>query len=108
ALALMFSPTQGVPEPAIAAPPIPAPVPEPVVTVPPPPAVGQVEAEDLAAILDTTAEGILMFDAEGNIHACNRGAEALFGYDGEDLLQHDLADLFAPESQRAVTEYLEA
>jgi PAS domain S-box-containing protein len=68
---------------------------------------GQTEAEDLAAILDTTAEGIVMFDAEGNIHACNRSAEALFGYPGEELLQKNLATLFAPESQRMVADYLE-
>jgi PAS domain S-box-containing protein len=69
---------------------------------------GETDAEDLAAILDTTAEGIIMFDAEGNIHACNRSAEALFGYDGEALLQHNLATLFAPESQRVVADYLES
>jgi PAS domain S-box-containing protein len=74
----------------------------------PPPAAGQASAEDLAAILDTTAEGVVMFDAEGNIHACNRSAEALFGYDGAEFARHGLADLFAPESQRTVVEYLES
>ncbi|MGV7211709.1 PAS domain-containing protein [Bradyrhizobium sp. UFLA05-112] len=69
---------------------------------------GQANAEDLAAILDTTAEGIIMFDAEGNIHACNRSAEALFGYDGETLLQQNLTTLFAPESQRLVIDYLDS
>jgi len=106
ALALMFSPVQGVPEETLAAPPVPAP--EPVVSAPPPAPVGHVEAEDLAAILDTTAEGIVMFDAEGKLHACNRSAEALFGYDGEELLKHNLIDLFAPESARPVGEYLES
>ena len=47
-----------------------------------------------------------MFDAEGNINSCNRSAEALFGYDGAEFVQHNLAELFAPESQRAVKEYL--
>src|SRR5262249_30649864 len=98
----------GVPEPAAAPPPTPEPVPEPAIAAPPPLAVGQVEAEDLAAILDTTAEGILMFDAEGNIHACNRSAEALFGYDGDEFLRRKLVDLFAPESIRPVSEYLES
>ncbi len=108
ALALMFTPTQGVPaEAAAVAPPVPAPAPDPVISAPPPPVVGQVYAEDLAAILDTTAEGIVMFDAEGNVHACNRSAEALFGYDGEDFLRRHLGDLFAPESQRAVAEYFD-
>lgn len=69
---------------------------------------GDADAEDLAAILDTTAEGIVMFDAEGNIHACNRSAEALFGYDGEALLQQNLVTLFAPESQQIVLDYLES
>ncbi|WP_213288783.1 PAS domain S-box protein [Bradyrhizobium sp. sGM-13] len=74
--------------------------------IPEPSDVGHANAEELAAILDTTAEGILMFDAEGNIHAANRSAEALFGYDGDELVQRNLADLFAPESQHGVFEYL--
>ena len=68
--------------------------------------VGHANAEDLAAILDTTAEGIVMFDAEGNIHAVNRSAEALFGHDGDELAQRNLSELFAPESQHGVFEYL--
>jgi PAS domain S-box-containing protein len=76
------------------------------IPVPEPSAVGHANAEELGAILDTTAEGIVMFDAEGNLHACNRSAEALFGYDGEQLVQRNLADLFAPESQRVVMDYL--
>lgn len=71
-------------------------------------AAGDADAEDLAAILDTTAEGIVMFDAEGNIHACNRSAEALFGYDGTALLEQNLVTLFAPESQRIVADYLDS
>ncbi len=87
---------------------------EPVVVIPDLPEpeaeleAGDAEAEDLAAILDTTAEGIVMFDAEGNIHACNRSAEALFGYDGEALMQQNLLTLFAPESQQIVVDYLES
>ncbi|MET4803623.1 PAS domain-containing protein [Bradyrhizobium sp. LB11.1] len=69
---------------------------------------GDAEAEDLAAILDTTAEGIVMFDAEGNIHACNRSAEALFGHDGAALMQQSLLTLFAPESQQIVIDYLQS
>src|SRR6202035_5313109 len=48
--------------------------------------VGHANAEELGAILDTTAEGIVMFDAEGNLNSCNRSAEALFGFDGEELV----------------------
>jgi PAS domain S-box-containing protein len=70
--------------------------------------VGHANAEELGAILDTTAEGILMFDGEGSINSCNRSAEALFGYDGADLVQLNIAELFAPESQRVVRDYLES
>jgi PAS domain S-box-containing protein len=76
------------------------------VAVDEPSAVGHANAEELGAILDTTAEGILMFDAEGNINSCNRSAEALFGYDGAELVQRNLAELFAPESAPAVLDYL--
>ena len=103
ALALMFTPeappTQVEDTKATATEP-------PAIVIEPP--AGHVMAEDLAAILDTTAEGIVMFDAEGNIHACNRSAEALFGYDGTEFVRHNLTDLFAPESRRAVLEYLES
>ncbi|EJN12987.1 PAS domain S-box [Bradyrhizobium sp. YR681] len=103
------------PAPVVAAPTVVAPpvVAEPVVAESFPFApelesqAGDADAEDLAAILDTTAEGIVMFDAEGNIHACNRSAEALFGYDGEALMQQNLVTLFAPESQHVVIDYLE-
>lgn len=85
---------------------------EPMVVIPDLPEAdleaGDADAEDLAAILDTTAEGIVMFDAEGNIHACNRSAEALFGYDGETLMQQNVLTLFAPESQQIVVDYLES
>lgn len=106
ALALIFSRTLdedtaiaaalSEPPPAVAAEPVPA----------PPLQAGHADAEELGAILDTAAEGIVMFDAEGNIHSCNRSAEALFGYDGEALATHNLADLFAPESRNDILDYL--
>jgi PAS domain S-box-containing protein len=89
-------------EPAAAA------VAEPPAVEPPPSQVGHATAEELGAILDTTAEGIVMFDAEGALNSCNRSAEALFGYDGDELVQRNLAELFAPESQRLVRDYLES
>ena len=75
---------------------------------PEPSPVGHADAEELGAILDTTADGIVMFDAEGNLNSCNRSAEALFGYDGDELVRRNLSDLFAPESQRVVMDYLES
>ncbi len=114
ALALIFSGTQhegaAIAAAIARAEPILAPeVPEPSLSEPDvsePSDVGRANAEELAAILDTTAEGILMFDAEGNIHAANRSAEALFGHDGAELARRNLADLFAPESRHGVFEYL--
>jgi PAS domain S-box-containing protein len=108
ALALMFTPAEGAPADIVTAAPPGSAATAPAAGAPPPRTVGQVDTEDLAAILDTTAEGVVMFDASGNIHACNRSAEALFGYNGEELLRHGLAELFALESQPAVAEYLEA
>lgn len=105
AAAVIAEPATAAP---VAAPPVDA---ETLVFAPEPepePEAGEADAEDLAAILDTTAEGIVMFDAEGNIHACNRSAEALFGYDGEALMQQNLVTLFAPESQHVVIDYLES
>jgi PAS domain S-box-containing protein len=100
ALALIFS-GAGMPGAAVVAAvaeAAPAPEPSPI---------GHANAEELGAILDTTADGIVMFDAEGQLNACNRSAEALFGYDGAVLVQRNLAELFAPESQRVVKDYLE-
>jgi PAS domain S-box-containing protein len=101
ALALIFSgaPTQTAAAAAATPEMIPASAPS---------AVGRANAEELGAILDTTAEGIVMFDAEGNINSCNRSAEALFGYDGSELVQRNLTELFAPESQRVVQDYLQS
>jgi PAS domain S-box-containing protein len=110
ALALIFS-GAGAASPAVA-----AAIVEPVAAssaipaapvIPVPSAVGHANAEELGAILDTTAEGIVMFDAEGNLNSANRSAEALFGHDGPELVQRNLTELFAPESQGAIRDYLE-
>ncbi|MBN8974491.1 MAG: PAS domain S-box protein, partial [Rhizobiales bacterium] len=75
---------------------------------PPPPAAGQINAEELGAILDTMAEGVVMFDGTGRISACNRSAEALFGASGDELTQRALPELFAPESEKAVRDYFDS
>jgi PAS domain S-box-containing protein len=66
------------------------------------------EAEELATILDTTAEGIVILDEGGRILSCNRSAEALFGRSDSEIASLSLVDLFAPESQRAALDYLES
>lgn len=66
------------------------------------------QAEELATILDTTAEGVVIFDDQGKLLSCNRSAEALFGRHDTEMATLNLTDLFAPESQRAVMNYLES
>ncbi|MEH2475025.1 PAS domain S-box-containing protein [Nitrobacteraceae bacterium AZCC 2161] len=100
--ALIFSSSRA--EPAVE----PAAVAAPAMTADEPLPAGAIDGEELAAILDTTAEGVIMFDAEGNINSCNRSAEALFGYNGEQLTQRNVTDLFAPESRRVVRDYLDS
>ncbi|MGX7745644.1 PAS domain-containing protein [Rhodopseudomonas parapalustris] len=73
-----------------------------------PSVVGAANAEELGTILDTTAEGVMMFDEAGQISAANRSAEVLFGYGGDALIQHNLIELFAPESRAAVLDYLDS
>src|SRR5437868_2828382 len=103
ALALIFSgraaETSVIAAAISEAPPAPASAPSPV---------GHANAEELGAILDTMTDGIVMFDAEGNLNSCNRSAEALFGYDGDELMRAKFSELFAPESQRVISDYLES
>jgi len=109
ALALIFSgagsESAGLPSPGLESAAVTAAIGR-AVPAPEPSAVGHANAEELGAILDTTAEGIVMFDAAGAIHSCNRSAEALFGHDGAELVRRSLAELFAPESQPAILDYL--
>jgi PAS domain S-box-containing protein len=62
---------------------------------------------ELHSILDTATDGVLLLDREGRILALNRSAEALFGYDSEELEGERFTRLFAPESHRQATDYLE-
>jgi PAS domain S-box-containing protein len=78
----------------------------PIASAPSP--VGHANAEELGAILDTTTDGIVMFDGDGRLNSCNQSAQALFGYDGDELTRRGLSELFAPESQRIISDYLES
>ncbi len=72
-----------------------------------PPQTAQALNDDLTSIIEAMADGIVMFDQEGNILSCNRSAEALFNESAAKLTQRNLADLFAPESQSVVLAYFE-
>ncbi|MFX4853928.1 PAS domain-containing protein, partial [Acinetobacter baumannii] len=43
------------------------------------------QAEELGTILDNTAEGVIVFDAQGRVLSCNRSAEILFGRDDNEM-----------------------
>ena len=64
------------------------------------------QAEELATILDNTAESVVVFDESGRLLSCNRSAETLFGRDDNDMAALTVADLFAPESQRDAQDYV--
>jgi PAS domain S-box-containing protein len=64
-------------------------------------------ARETASVLDIATDGVLVVDAEARIVRANRSAEALFGYNGEDLVGRSLYDLIAPESHRLAVDYLE-
>jgi PAS domain S-box-containing protein len=64
-------------------------------------------SEELRGILDTATDGILLIDRDGNILSLNRSAEALFGYDSNEIEGQSFTRLFAPESHRAAHDYLD-
>jgi two-component system sensor kinase FixL len=67
-------------------------------------------AERLDAILNLTADGVLVLDETGRIEAFNRGAQSLFGYAEADVLGHHLAVLMPPRDDRhepGLQEYLD-
>ena len=65
------------------------------------------ENHELRAILDTATDGVLVLDRAGRVLSANRSAEALFGYEAKDFADMSFGDLFAPESRRAVLDYLD-
>lgn len=64
------------------------------------------EAE-LISILDTATDGVVLLSRQGDVLSLNRSAEALFGVEARDVVGEPAARLFAPESQRALSDYLD-
>ena len=64
--------------------------------------------QELRAILDTAADGIITLDQEARIHTFSAGAEAIFGHRIADVAGKPLLDLLAPESRKTVRDYLAA
>ncbi|WP_372426899.1 PAS domain-containing sensor histidine kinase [Salinarimonas chemoclinalis] len=58
------------------------------------------------AILDTATDGVVVVDGEGRIHALNRAAQALFGYEANEIAGEPFTALFETESHAAALDYL--
>ena len=67
----------------------------------------EADARELASILDTATDGVIVTDASGQVVAANRSAEALFGFDARELNGRAFTDLLAPESRREALDYLD-
>lgn len=61
---------------------------------------------EMRTIIDTATDGVVLIDPDGNIQSISRPAEALFGFDSDDVAGKPFASLFAIESQRAARDYL--
>ncbi|WP_054310176.1 histidine kinase dimerization/phospho-acceptor domain-containing protein [Mesorhizobium sp. 1M-11] len=61
---------------------------------------------EMRTIIDTATDGVVLIDRDGTIRSISRPAEALFGFDGDDVAGKQFASLFAIESQKAARDYL--
>jgi PAS domain S-box-containing protein len=62
--------------------------------------------EELRTIIDTATDGVVLISPEGTIRSISRPAEALFGFDSDEVAGKPFVALFAIESQRAAQDYL--
>ncbi|TIU31606.1 MAG: PAS domain S-box protein, partial [Mesorhizobium sp.] len=61
---------------------------------------------EMRTIIDTATDGVVLIGRDGNIRSISRPAEALFGFDTDEIAGKPFASLFAIESQRAARDYL--
>jgi PAS domain S-box-containing protein len=62
---------------------------------------------ELRAILDTATDGVIVLDRAGAVQSANDGAAALFGRRQDSLSGRPMLELFAPESRRAIADYVD-
>jgi len=67
----------------------------------------QGEVREARAILETATDGVLTLDGRGRILGMNRSAEALFGYDQNEVAGDRFTLLLSPESHASAVDYLE-
>jgi PAS domain S-box-containing protein len=63
--------------------------------------------DELATILDTATDGIVIVDQHGRVENVNRSAEALFGVEANAIRNQPFVELLAEESRRPAAERLE-
>ncbi len=61
---------------------------------------------EMRTILDTATDGVVLITPDRTIRSMNRPAEALFGFDSDDVAGKPFVSLFAMESQKAARDYL--
>ncbi|TPM38910.1 PAS domain S-box protein [Mesorhizobium sp. B2-3-4] len=61
---------------------------------------------EMRTIIDTATDGVVLIGSDGTIRSISRPAEALFGFDSDEVMGKPFASLFAIESQRAARDYL--
>ena len=61
---------------------------------------------EMRTIIDTATDGVVLIDRDGGIRSISRPAEALFGFDSDEVTGKQFHSLFAIESQRAARDYL--
>lgn len=61
---------------------------------------------EMRTIIDTATDGVVLIGRDGVIRSISRPAEALFGFDSDEVTGKPFASLFAIESQRAARDYL--
>lgn len=68
----------------------------------------KLKISDLASILETATDGVVIIDRDSRIQSLNASASALFDYNSDDALGKPFAMLFAAESQNSVLDYVSA
>lgn len=62
---------------------------------------------EMRTIIDTATDGVVLIGRDGTIRSISRPAEALFGFDSDEVTGKPFVSLFAIESQRAASDYLD-
>lgn len=60
------------------------------------------------AILNTTVDGIMTIDTDGQIETFNRTCEKIFGYDADEIQDQNVSILLAPKGDQSVLESIKS